>query len=355
MDSIYWIKLNAKAGYTFGRKMPYWTIGAGLLYAPELRGNFYMDAGHWSSDYSGQSGIDKTINTLSCLLFKKNYSKLYDSKYFDISNRIDIANGLEFFTKASFGYRKELINQSDYSFFYRKTKSYSANIPINSYYENISWNKFRAFSIEGNVNFTPEMRYKKEKGRKIYLWSAYPTFSVTYKQGLKNILNSDADYSFGTATIRQNINWGLESSFSYEISAGKFFKKDSLHFADFYHPLVNECPVAVNDLTSSFALLNYYKLSTPNRFSEAHISYSSAYLLLKYLPILNLTDMKESISISAISVQGEKPYYEIGYGLKKFILGSSLYIFVNFNGQKYSTTGFKLELPIFSNKIEIGL
>ena len=58
---------------------------------------------------------------------------------------------------------------------------------------------------------------------------------------------------------------------------------------------------------------SYYSLSTPELFGEVHLKYTTPYLLLKLLPGLSKTLMRENLSFSTIGSRFHSNYTEIGY------------------------------------------
>ena len=83
----------------------------------------------------------------------------------------------------------------------------------------------------------------------------------------------------------------------------------------------------LNDYQDAFMLPAYYSLSTPEFFGEAHIKYTTPYLLLKYLPGLSKTLMRENLSLSWLGSVNNRIYTELGYSISElFLSGRSGYL-----------------------------
>jgi len=88
----------------------------------------------------------------------------------------------------------------------------------------------------------------------------------------------------------------------------------------------------------------YYSLSTPEFYGEAHFKYTTPYLLLKYLPGLTKTLIRENLSISYLGSRFHSNYTEIGYSLSEVFLLAELGVYVGFDDLKYRSFGAKLIL-----------
>ncbi len=90
----------------------------------------------------------------------------------------------------------------------------------------------------------------------------------------------------------------------------------------------------------------YYSLSTPELYGEAHLKYTTPYLLLKFLPGLSNTLIRENISFSYLGSRFHKNYTEIGYTLSEIFFLGEAGIFVGFDDLKYRSFGVKIILRI---------
>ncbi len=106
-----------------------------------------------------------------------------------------------------------------------------------------------------------------------------------------------------------------------------------------------------------FRLLDYYDYSTNKSYFEGHARLENDRMILKRLPVLNKTLMREVIYFNYLATTGNKPYYEIGYGLNQIFLMFNVEIFAGFSGSKHEYTGIKIGIPFVGrsgNSITIG-
>ena len=72
-------------------------------------------------------------------------------------------------------------------------------------------------------------------------------------------------------------------------------------------------------------------------------------MLLKRLPLFNLTNWSERIRFSYLRNEQIDNYYEIGYGLTKLFFMFDVEGFVSFNEHKHQYTGFRIILRLFDD------
>ena len=86
---------------------------------------------------------------------------------------------------------------------------------------------------------------------------------------------------------------------------------------------------------------SFYSLSTPEFYVEGHLKYTSPYLLLKLLPVLSNTLMRENITLSYLESRYQKSYTEIGYSISEILFIGEFGIYAGFDNLKYRSVGLK--------------
>jgi len=86
------------------------------------------------------------------------------------------------------------------------------------------------------------------------------------------------------------------------------------------------------------------KRSTPEAFGEIHLKYTTPYLLLKLLPVLSNTLMRENLSFSYLGSRFHTNYTEIGYSISEFLLLGEVGVYAGFDDLKYKSIGAKIIL-----------
>ena len=139
--------------------------------------------------------------------------------------------------------------------------------------------------------------------------------------------------------------------------AGSFLNSKSTYFADYKHFGTNSPFLIGTSEGSIFRIIDYYDYSTCESYFEGHIRLESDRILLKRLPVLNKTLMREALYINYLSTTGNKPFYEVGYGLNQIFLMFNLEVFAGFKGSSHEYTGIKIGIPFVGkngNSITIG-
>lgn len=341
IDSSHSLKIDPGTAYAFSRKRFMWWTDINYVYSPLHGGNIHFHISSESADYNSENGINTTLNSIASLFFRRNYQKLYQQNLAFISNKLDIANGLTL--SAALGYRTAqiLMNNSDYSFFYNKTRKYSVNIP-DSTEENAARNTSNEEAYwDARIEYTPQYYYKIRNGKKEYQYSKYPTFFIDNKMAVPGIVYSSADYDLIEAGAQQHRSWGLMHSFSWEIKGGYFLNRDSICLMDDKYFNNQDIPVLFGNPTDVFRLQPYYRNSPTQAYVEAHFLYTTPYLLIKYLPFLSNTFWCENLHFNYLTTNSQKNYWEIGYSISQIYFVGSIGVFAGFKGTNYQLFGIQ--------------
>lgn len=344
VDSVhnFWISPELKYGFNRKELMGYFT--GGYNYAPTSSGRFTIDAGVNSVDFNQSEGIKVFENSVASLFFRRNYMKLFEKKYINLDNDIDLANGLRLNTSVNFEEMRKLKNHSDYSFFFRDQRDYTSNTPDNDFFIADQPLKNRSFTLSAGLEFTPQYHYRMDGHRKVMLWTKYPTFNLNYKGAISNVFKSDSRYHLVTGGVKQNIRLKYGASLDYDVQAGKFFDVGQIHFSEFKHFNTQPLPVTTSLFEHSYQLLDFYRYSTSQHYLEGHLHYQSQLLLLKYLPILSFTTWSENLYFNYLSTPILKNYTEFGYGLDNILFLVNIGVFTSFENGKYQSVGVRLSI-----------
>ena len=77
------------------------------------------------------------------------------------------------------------------------------------------------------------------------------------------------------------------------------------------------------------------------KYFEGHIHYKNKYLLLKRLPIISNTLWDENIYASWLTVEGKRPYFEVGYSMSDIMFMGEIGLFVGFKQHYFHGVGLK--------------
>lgn len=340
IDSIHKLEIHPEIGYAFARNTFLWDFRSSYSYAPLKRGYIEFEMGSQSTDYNQENGIKPFVNSAYTLLGRQNFEKLFDRQYISLKNRIDIVNGLVLNVQLAYSKNSTLENNSDFSFFFKNNREFTSNIPDNINFKDERESKSVITDIE--LAYTPFQYYKIEKGTKHAQHSKFPTVTLHYKKGLKDLASSKTDFDFIEGGTYQWINMPASRSIFYALYGGRFINKNNLPFTEFKH--FNTQPLEFNivNFNNSFTLLDYYKQSSSNYFIEGHLQYTSPYLLVKRLPFLSKQIWTESLYVKYLSTELIKNYCETGYSMNHLFLLANAGVFAGFENGNFKEVGFRL-------------
>ncbi len=356
-DSGKYFRITQFSDYAFARERMTSYLDVFYRYNGLKRAYLNLNGGRRTIDFNSQTGITKNLNAITTLFLKENYLKLYQKDYVNLGHRIDLANGLDLFTGFEFAKRQELINHSDYNLYNPFKKEYTTNIPPVNQFDQDLISNHNASILSIRVSYTPEYYYTIDEGIKWNSYSRFPTFGLNYRKGINNLFGSDVNYDHLEVTIRQRKNIRRVGTLNYRIAAGSFLNSDKAYFADYKHFGTNYPFLIGTSEETLFRLINYYDYSTNKNYFEGHVWLENDRILLKRLPVLNKTLMREFIYVNYLSTTGNYPYYEVGYGLNQIFLMFNLEVFAGFKGSSHEYTGIKIGIPFVGrngNSITIG-
>lgn len=343
-DSVHRLKINPGAAYAFNREAFMWWVASNYEYAPLRGGNISLSYNKSTKDYNREGGMHPYINTLASLFLRMNYKKFYEEHHVQLSNKIDLMNGLRL--SASIGFRDEKIlgNHSDFSFFYRKTRDYTPNIPDADESALLQNQDNKEAYLSARLEYTPKYYYRIRNGRKHYQHSKYPTFHAAYVKAVPGILGSSANYDFMEIGVRQTKNWGMMHSFTWNITAGQFLNTRKIYLSDYKFFNNQPLPVIIGNARNSFFLPGLYENYSNKGFVESHVTFTTPYLLLKYLPFISNKIWMENLHLNYLYTKHAGNYWETGYSLTQIYAFAGVGVYAGFRGTKFQSVGLRLTL-----------
>jgi hypothetical protein len=337
--------------WTFSRKQLIWGINTNYSFNKLKNNQIFLRTGITSTDINNGSGINPLINSATSLLQKKNYLKLYESGYLTLGYSSEIRNGVTLNLSTSFEDRKVLKNTTNFSFL-KSSQIYSENVPFNEYLTagsngiNTLRNQ-KHFDFIAQVLYTPYQKYRKYNGRKIPADSHWPTFILTWQHSI----NDFGEITSGLRVldmikfeVSKNSSIGAFSNFRWKIRTAGYFDNRNVTFYDFFHVNSQPYPLLLNNYEDAFMIPSFYSMSTPEFYVEGHLKYTTPYLLLKLLPVLSNTLMRENISLSYFGSRFHTSYTEIGYSISEILFIGELGVYAGFDNTKYRSIGLKAVL-----------
>ncbi len=343
IDSLsHMIEITGHAGYAFSRESFFGHAHAVIEHIPSKNGVIILAGGYGSRNFNtgGDMGTPEDINMFYNLFIKESYVKYFHDTHFGIFHNIELINGLSMFTGLGYNKIDSLHNNTNFSFLYPDDQ-YLPNIPDNSELtvENISPREQVSYRI--GLAYTPKMTYRIIKGKKYPERAKYPIIAAGYTG---NILLPGNATGFGKVnfSVSQYFDFYKISSLKYKLETGTFVHNNNVHFSNFKHfRTYSEIFTTRWFNYEGYYLLNSYEYSTMGKYFEGHIHYKNKYLLLKRLPIISNTLWDENIYASWLTVEGKRPYFEVGYSMSDIMFMGEIGLFVGFKQHYFHGVGLK--------------
>jgi hypothetical protein len=277
--------------------------------------------------------------------------KLYEGRYLTLGYGFEVINGLNAEFSTGFEDRRVLENNTNFSFF-RTSAEYSDNIPDNNYLDpeaipqNLLYDQ-KHIDFNAEITFVPYQKYRVSNGNKIPAGSDWPQFKLTWKHSMNSAEGHDdqfTHYDMFRFEVSQKIDRGAFREIKWLIRSGGYADNRGLSYFDFFHFNSQSFPLLIYNYEDAHMIPAFYSLSTPEFFGEIHFRYTTPYLLLKYLPGLNNTLMRENLIFSYLGSRFHSNYTEIGYSVSEVFLIGELGIYVGFDDLKYRSAGARFSI-----------
>jgi hypothetical protein len=311
------LAISPAISYAIARKALIHNLNCSLEYAPMNFGKLNFSLGNTSADYAGDKGPAGIGDTYMSLIYAENLASFYQKRYFSVENGIEPINGLMFRVGAYYEKRNDLTNNTSYSFFGGKPASNTPHGQQNAM-PNHSVYKSRL-----ELGYTPRRYYTIRNGRKYKRDSAFPTIALGYTLALnpdvKHITDEDRTPTFDMLelSVYQDIKLSLFDRFNYFLNAGKYLSGQPKYLPDYKHFATVESFFTSHSLNNTFARMDNYRYATNNKWMQAHLTWTSDYLLIKRLPFLQRYLFDEALHVRTLwtpQIIHSEAGYSVGFG-----------------------------------------
>ncbi len=281
-----------------------------------------LSGGNKVNQFNSSEPISGIENSISSLVFKNNFMKLYEKEFVEIGTGREIINGLFLNTNLAYENRKPLFNTTDFSWV-NTDDIYSSNNPLNPASDavaEIGEHHLTKFSFNSRIVFgqkyitRPDGKMNMNEGK-------YPTLGFTYSKAFLATAKG-YEYDFLEARLDYSKTLANKGDLQLNMKAGKFFNANTISFADYKHFNGNQTHVRVDgQYNTSFNLLPYYAQSTNNQYFETHVNYNDNGYFMNKIPLLNKLGWNLVGGFHQLSTSNHKPYQEVTVGFDRIGFG----------------------------------
>ncbi|MFT5761566.1 MAG: hypothetical protein ACI8WA_000683 [Polaribacter sp.] len=347
-----WINVGTNFNYGFSDKKLRPTAFFGYKWNNISRPILRFSGGVTTRQFNGANPISSFWNTLNSIYFERNYMKIYEKTFANVSFSRELTNGFRFNGSLEFADRKPLVNTTNYSAKNIANREYSSNDPQNAANFSPSFMPHKIWTLNLGTTINFGTKYLSYPDRKFTVYNdKYPSIYVGYRKtfgATNNQLNSD--YVF--TQLRQNFSLRNLGNTKYRIKGGLFLEQKNIAFMDYAHFNGNKLAISPSGgTTNHFNLLDYYTYSTNDKFAEFHGEHNFKGFLLGKIPLINLLNFHVVAGAKGLFTGDRKPYTEASIGLDNIGFGKWRFLRVDYviskGGINQKQQGFVFSLSLF--------
>jgi hypothetical protein len=223
-------------------------------------------------------------------------------------------------------------------------RTYTPNTPAPASTANFEQHQASVFT--GVLVWQPGGKYIELPDQKIGIGSKAPTFTLTYKKGIPNLLGSDVDYAKWSLNVSDNLPLGLGGTFQYRATMGGFVNANKLYTPDLQHYFGNQAYFSIEHL-KGYQLLPYYQFSNQASFySTVFAEYHLNGLLTNKIPGFRKLNWFLVGGVSYLHVNNMVDYTESIIGIENIFKVMRVDLINGFQKGEPVRTGVRLTVPI---------
>ncbi len=305
------------------------------------RNELLVQGGRYIFQYNEGNPISSLVNMYVNLIQERNYIRLYEKDFAKAEYQWKVKENWKVMVGGEWAKRYTLRNNTTQTWFNKDDRVYASNIPENAEFDYTTLKETQQAAILTlGIEARPWQKYRISNGKKMPIEHSSPTLSLTYRKGLKDVLDSEVDYDFLDFTFKHAFNVGARGKIDFKANAGVFLNNEAVGLMDYKHFPGNRVALVMADPVGSFRLLDYYQHSTMDKFVSLHVHYQFRKFLLTQIPEVWMLGLKENVFVNYLATPTSQNYVEVGYSLDNIFRFLRLEAAVSFQNGKYRDFGF---------------
>jgi hypothetical protein len=314
--------VDSNINYGFSDDRIRYDAGVFLRLNRKSNRNIGLSAGTQVRQINNGNPISTTENTISSLLFERNFAKLYEVDFIKATYNEEIFNGFSIGGGLSYERRQPLQNTTDQTWITYDDLEYTSNNPVPLDVGRSAFIEDHELLKAGlSLTIRPGQKYQSYPDRKYRISNEkYPTIILRYEGAFAASGNGN-EFNQLSASLYQSFDMGNVGRTSYYVNGGTFMGADDISFVDFQHFNGNRLRLKSEALNPyGFGLLHYYDYSTNNSYAQMHLQHDFKGFILGKVPGLNLLNYDMILSAKALMTE-RKPYFEVSAGIDNIGFG----------------------------------
>ena len=336
------LKFTPKVRYAFSRKAWTGSLKGEYDFGKYLRtGNITVEGGRFTSQYNNDDPISEVNNSFTTFMLERNYMKIYEKNFLVISFDKQVSDKFDISLSTEFAERKNLQNNTDFTFIDWDTREYGSNNPTSIELSDTEFPVNQAWLADISISYRPWLKFTMRNGKKREIANSSPSFTLLYEKGIATDY-SVIDYDRLELKFKHKIEIGAGSALSMNIKLGSTLNSNSMTFVDYRHFMGNRSPFETNDPVASYRLLPYYDYSTNEEYIVGHLYYKFRKLLLTQFALVRMVGLTENVFINYLGTNQSGNYTEVGYGIDNIFRFFRIEGILSFQNGKYIDSGIRI-------------
>lgn len=222
------------------------------------REDFSVSGGSFISQYNVDTPVALDLNSLSTLLLKKNFVKIYEKDFVNLSYNDRFSNTFGIKTSLEWARRYPLENTTNYYWINFAGDPYSPNFPQNKEITNTKFQSNDAFLASFQINYRPTLKKQYRNSIRYVDFSSSPLITFKYRGAIPKVFGTEIDFHTIELGITHNFPLSINTNFNYIAQAGTFLSANKMTFADYKHFNGNNNMISIGDALTTHRLVGFY-------------------------------------------------------------------------------------------------
>lgn len=311
---------------------------------------FRFSGGQRVYQFNNAQPITPRVNTINTLLYRSNFMKLYQAQFAELGYDYDPAKDFAIKGNVAFQHRTPLVNTAFGSIGHPKGKDFTPNYPIEL--TDTPMAAHNALSATLTLRWQPGSRYIQLPDRKVNAGSDYPTFELSYTQGIDKLLSSDVNYGKWNLSATQTLDLAMKGRFSYKLFGGGFLNKSKVQLPDYQHFSGNDGLFNSNYL-GTLLMASFYQFSTTaSIYGGASVEYHLNGWLSNKVPLLRKLNWFFVVGGNSLVLEGGSNYADVFFSIENIFKLVRIDFVQSFRSRSFNRSGIKLNIPLVTGKSE---
>jgi hypothetical protein len=303
-------------------------------------GDVSFRIGRYVEQFNDDPAVLPLLNTSFTTLWEQNFMKIYEKDFMKLNFERKFSAKLGMSAEVEFEERKRLNNNSFFSVVDWE-RAFTPNFPNNI-------NPVDDFdgqtALTANVKFyyRPFIKYVIRNGVRRPVTQRPTRFALEYFKGFKNLAGSDVDFDRFEISYKDEFDFGAKGRTYFNSKFGVFLNSNSLGFMDYAHFSGNRAFITQSDPVESFRLLDYYRFSTDQFYSQNFIFHRFRKLLITQIPATRFMGLKEGAFINYLYTPDSNNYTELGYSLDGILKFFRIEVATQYENMQYKGWGLRV-------------